>query len=77
MPGDPYLNVVATGDFDRNGWTDVVAASTRSGTVAIYMGGASGLAHTQTVIVGGSPRGLAVAELSTTTAWPISWPLTA
>ena len=64
VPGAQFLNVVAVGDLNRDGWIDVVAASTRNSQVAVFLGGASGLAFHHTYASGSSPRGIALADLN-------------
>jgi hypothetical protein len=61
--GERNLNVVATGDFNKDGWLDVAAASTAAGRMAVFLGGAGGVALTATYPTGGSPRDVATVDL--------------
>jgi hypothetical protein len=64
VPGANDLNLLATGDVNGDGWTDIAAGSTATSRVAIYLGGASGLAFTRTYAVDAGPRGLVVADVT-------------
>jgi hypothetical protein len=64
VPGESYLNVLATADLNGDGWMDVAAASTDHGRVAIYLGTASGLAFARSYRVDGDPRGITVADVT-------------
>jgi hypothetical protein len=64
VPGESYLNIVATADLNGDGWPDVAAASTASGRVAIYLGAASGLVFARSYVVDGDPRGITIADVT-------------
>jgi hypothetical protein len=64
IAGQTNLNVVAVGDLNGDGWADVAAASTGSSDVAVYLGGASGLAFAHSYVVGASPRGIALGDVN-------------
>ena len=64
IPGEDNLNVVTTGDFNRDGWLDAAAVSTGNSRLAVYLGGASGLRQHATYPTGTSPRGLRAADLN-------------
>jgi hypothetical protein len=63
VPGERSLNVLTTGDFNRDGWTDVAAASTDASRLGVYQGSATGLRQVATHPTGGSPRGIEAADL--------------
>jgi hypothetical protein len=64
VAGPHYLNVLTLGDFNRDGRTDVAAASTRDSRVAVFLGTASGLTFSRAYTTGASPRGIATADLN-------------
>lgn len=59
-----YLNVVATGDFNGDGWMDVAAASTKNNVASVYLGSPTGLNFSASYSVGTSPRGIVVADVT-------------
>jgi VCBS repeat protein/FG-GAP repeat protein len=64
VAGPQKLNVVAAGDFNRDGWIDLAAASTANNLVAVYLGGAAGFTLSKTYPTGSSPRGIAVVDVN-------------
>jgi hypothetical protein len=62
--GASSLNVVVTADFNADGWVDVAAASSATSTVAVYLGGAAGLAFAQLQPTGTSPRAITAADVN-------------
>jgi hypothetical protein len=58
------LNVLTSGDFNRDGWPDIAAASSDNSRVAIFLGGASGFHFSATYPTGASPRGIATADVN-------------
>ena len=62
--GEENLNVVTAADLNRDGWTDVAAASTGNNRLAIYFGSAAGVRHSATYLTGLSPRGVTAADLN-------------
>jgi len=60
--GASDLTGVVAADLNRDGWTDVVAVSTRRSKVSIYMGTASGLQYRASYAVATGPRGVAVGD---------------
>ena len=64
VAGEDNLNVVTTGDFDKDGWLDVAAASTGNSRLVVYPGSATGFRHAATYQTGASPRGLEAADVT-------------
>jgi hypothetical protein len=62
--GAADLNLLATGDLNGDGWTDLVAGSTATSRVAIYLGGSAGVAFARSYVVGPGPRGVAIADVT-------------
>ncbi len=59
-------NRVAVGDLDRDGYTDVVTSNFGDGTMGILFGTSTGIfdgTRSTTINVGGTPRGVALADL--------------
>jgi hypothetical protein len=64
--GGTHLSVLVAADFDKDGRTDLAAASTADSEVAVFMNSSSGL-HWTTKLTGSqvsSPRGIAAADLN-------------
>jgi hypothetical protein len=65
LPGAKNLNVLAVGDFDRDGWLDLAGASTSGNTVAIYLNHFGALKWAATLSTAlSSPRGIVAADLN-------------
>src|SRR5262245_16552973 len=56
VAGSGSGNVLATGDFNRDGRLDLVTASTFDSRLVVYLGSATGLALSTSRITGSSPR---------------------
>lgn len=57
------VNVLTYGDYDRDGWPDLSAASTSNSTIYTLLGGSGGLAWKTTTTTGASPRGIVAVDV--------------
>ncbi|MGH9308587.1 MAG: FG-GAP-like repeat-containing protein [Vicinamibacterales bacterium] len=64
IPGPANLNLAVAGDFNRDGWLDVAAASTANNAVEIFVGSGSGMRHAASYSTGGSPRGMRAVDIN-------------
>jgi hypothetical protein len=64
LPGSFPLNVLATGDFNRDGRLDLAAASTATNGMALYRDMGTGFGIYGTFPTGASPRGIDTADLN-------------
>src|SRR6185295_13569787 len=64
--GGKYMNVLVAADFNKDGRTDLAAASTAQNHVALYLNSSSGLrwATNLTGAAISSPRGIIAADLN-------------
>jgi hypothetical protein len=64
LPGSFPLNVLTTGDFNRDGRLDLAAASTATNGMALYRDMGTGFGIYGTFQTGASPRGIDTADLN-------------